>query len=272
MGLLNSEENDETRHLWNLWMWLTESFCARSCGGLHKWVYDSQWRLKRKGFLHETGLVIVCVTPTAFAPNHWDVLVSKTILDAWGIMSNPGWCFVVKTTLYSSICVSRLVEGCEYEAASVGIKVTGNGGFCQVFPVLLSDWENQAQACLLLLSLGTKELMLGCQSTWLLSLRTVPISLICLLFPREGLWCNFRKRGGGSGNILPCFIDNIPRDREDVVIRATHVKESEEDMLSGADFGCCRAVVLLNPLFQSWAGSQWQAAWVTLCQEQITGY
>lgn len=143
----------------------------------------------------------------------------KSTLDARGRMSNPYWCFVVKMTLCSSICVSRLVEGCEY---SVGIKVTGNGDICQVFPVLLGDWDSQAQACFLLLSLGTKALMLGCQSTWLLSLGTVPISLICLLFPREGLCCN--RRRGGSGNILPCFIDNIPRDIEDVIIRATHVK------------------------------------------------
>lgn len=60
-AFLNSKENYETRHHWNLWMWWTESFCARSCGGLHKWVYDSQSRLKRRRMLHETELLIVCV-------------------------------------------------------------------------------------------------------------------------------------------------------------------------------------------------------------------
>lgn len=50
-----------SRHLWNFWTWWTESFCARSCGDLRKWVYDSQWRLKRRGVLHETELLIVCV-------------------------------------------------------------------------------------------------------------------------------------------------------------------------------------------------------------------
>lgn len=51
-AFLNSEENDETRHLWNVWMWWMEWFCARSSGGLHKWVFDSQWRLKRRVVLH----------------------------------------------------------------------------------------------------------------------------------------------------------------------------------------------------------------------------
>lgn len=135
----------------------------------------------------------------------------KTTLDAQGVMPNPHWCFVVKMTPCSSNFVSRLVEGCECVAGSVGIKVTGNGDFCQVFPVLLSDWDSQARACLLLLSLGTKVLMLDCQSTWLLSLGTVPIPLICLLFPREGLRCNRRREG--NGNILPCFVEIPKRQR-----------------------------------------------------------
>lgn len=178
-----------------------------------KWVYDLQWRWKRRGCSPWNQVVNrlclsadycwmgldpkperICYCPrlsncehnssqTALAPNQWDVLASKQppVYEA-ACLILPG-SFVVKMTPVSSVCVSRLVEGCEYTAGSVGMKVTGNGDFCQVFPVLLDDWDSQAQACLLLFSLGTKAVMLGCQSTWLLSLGTVPISLICLLFP-----------------------------------------------------------------------------------------
>lgn len=185
------------------------------------------------------------------------------LIDSLVVKMNPG----------SSVCVSRLVERCEYTAGSVGMKVTGNGDFCQVFPVLLGDWDSQAEACLLLFSLGTKAVMLGCQSTWLLSLGTVPISLICLLFPSEGLCCN-RRREGGIGKILPCFIDNITRDWADFIMRAIHVKERGERVFYGAGFGCSSAGALLDPLFYSVSSQSASdsTSWVTFCQEHNTGY
>lgn len=36
------------------------------------------------------------------------------------------------------------------------MKVTGNGDFCQVFPVLPSDWDSQAEACHLPLQPGNR--------------------------------------------------------------------------------------------------------------------
>lgn len=114
------------------------------------------------------------------------------------------------------MCVQTCGRVCA--AGSLGMDVTGNGDFCQVFLVLLSDSDSQAEACLLPSSLGTREMMPACLSTWLLSLGTVPISLICLLFSCEGLCCNRRKEGGEIGNILPCFTDNVSRDRDDFLI------------------------------------------------------
>lgn len=96
------------------------------------------------------------------------------------------------------------------------MKLTDNGHFCQVFLVLLSHWDCQAEACPFPSTLGTKTLKLACLSAWLLLLGAVPILLICLLFSCEGLCCKRSKKGGGGdhigGNIHSCFIENTSRD------------------------------------------------------------
>lgn len=166
------------------------------------------------------------------------------------------------------------------------MKVTGNGDFCQVFLVLLSDWDSQAEACPLPSSLGTRAVIPACLSTWLLSLGAVPIPLICLLFSCEGLCCNRRKGGGvcvwgGGENILPCFIDNISRDLDDVLIWTRHKYIWRE--LGNM----CSLQQILVKILQCWCntkpfillGQDLEASgfvrcpdcstgWVALCQEQ----
>lgn len=106
-ALLNSEENDETRHLWNLRVWWTESFL---CKVLHRLTQVSVWftmKVEKEGYspwnwvvnslclsADYSGMGLgpkperICCCPrlsncehnsaqTALAPNHWDVLVSK---------------------------------------------------------------------------------------------------------------------------------------------------------------------------------------------------
>lgn len=160
------------------------------------------------------------------------------------------------------------------------MKVTGNGDFCQVFLVLLSDWDSQAEACPLPSSLGTRAVMPACLSTWLLSLGAIPIPLICLLFSFEGLCCNRRKGGGGLGNILPCFIDNISRDLDDVFNKDINISEGNWEtcvLCSRFWLRSCSVGVILSPLFL--LGQDLEASgfvrcpdcstgWVTLCQGQ----
>lgn len=109
---------------------------------------------------------------------------------------------------------------------SLGMKVTSNGDFCQVFLVLGRDCHSQAEACLRPSFMGTRAAMPSCLSAWLLSLGAVPILLICLLFSCEGLCCKKEKkswvvglvglrRSRVGGNAHPCFNDSASGDLKD---------------------------------------------------------
>lgn len=82
-------------------------------------------------------------------PNHGEFLVTKHIVHKTEQLILTGGFFCRKSCFYSQfVCPDLCKRGCgESVNRGMTMLVTANGDFCQVFLVLLSDWDSQAEAC-----------------------------------------------------------------------------------------------------------------------------